>query len=386
MTARIRNRDALLEAAPPGSPRRARALALDMAEAALRAVDPRNCTIAALDALGGDLGRVTIFAFGKAARPMIEGALTRVAAGAGIAVAPVAGDIGPVKVYRGGHPIPAADAEQTGRAFVGLAHTLTEDDTALCLVSGGGSAMLELPADGVTMDEIVAATRAALTSGADIVALNERRRRLSALKGGGLARAMAPARIVNLVLSDVVDAGLEVVASGPTVGAGATTRCAADNRTAVEAAAAYARAAGRSVNVVPAPLTGEARVVALPSFDEDVQVLGGETTVVVRGDGRGGRNQELALAAFEAPGLVLTLATDGVDGASDAAGAIMDDVTRAASGGLDWRAFLDTNDSNGFFRRVGATLQTGPTGTNVADVTIRLSARNQVTVRGGTGG
>jgi len=398
--------------------RERRALGLTLAEAALAAVEPRAATAAAIRRLTGRGVRttgVTVFAFGKAAVPMTRGALDAASVRGGVVIAPslelATHDLERrgLQVRAGGHPLPAADALETGDRVLALARSLGPDDVALCLISGGGSAMLERPRDGVTLETLQRVTRALLAAGADITALNKVRRALSATKGGRLAAAIAPARVVNVILSDVPGAPLEVVASGPTLpppdgdaaavlrrhlgpeGAALAlpppapprlppieTELAADHETARRAVREVARARGLSLTERSGVFGGEARALgaALAAEPPGAWVWSGETTVTVRGDGRGGRNQELALAALEAgwrDGLLLALATDGVDGASDHAGAIAD---AAAARGLrpgEARRALDRNDSAPLLARLGAALRTGPTGTNVADLLIRLA-------------
>ena len=211
-----------------------------------------------------------------------------------------------------------------------------------------------------------------MAGGGSIVELNRCRTAWSRLKGGGLGRAMAPARILNLVLSDVPGQGPELVASGPTVVAEAETLVVGDNLRAQ-------RATGLQLGV-PAYLEGEARDAGAHFYagcGEAARVAGGETTVTVRGPGRGGRNQEFVLGALASGyrgGLLLSLGTDGTDGPSSLAGALLDEavVAQAAAQGLDPAAVLEANDSESFFRKAGGGIETGPIGTNVADLVIYL--------------
>lgn len=385
MPARIENRDALIAGAAPAL-RARRALALDLLDAALDAVEPRRATVAALArARGAGIGLdgCTLIAFGKAARAMAEGALAACGVRRGIVVGFEEGALGPLALRRGAHPLPAPDAPRVGAEVLALARSLGPGDVALCLVSGGGSAMLELPRPGVTMAEIADVTARLNAGGAPIEELNRARAALSQLKGGGLARAMNGATIVNVVLSDVPGGALDVVASGPTLAPGTRDFVAADNTTARRAMVELARSRGLRVDDTPGFLRGEARAAgprwvresaAMP--DLDGRVHGGETVVTVHGGGRGGRNQELALAVLAqgVGGLLATLGTDGIDGASDAAGALVDEgvVATLAEQGLDARAFLDDNDSDALFRAVKTQLITGRTGTNVADVCLFL--------------
>lgn len=371
----VLNRTALLR--PDLSPRLRvrRRTALDAVDRALAAVDAETATAATLDRLG-DLRDCTVLAFGKAAVPMARAALAAgvVKRGIVLGLGPSPPSLGPLRYLRAGHPVPVPDAAEHGREVLALARSLTADDVALCLVSGGGSAMLELPREGLTISDIVRQTEHLLRSGAHIAELNAARAPMSQLKGGRLADAMAPARVINLVLSDVGGHGPEVVASGPTVNASATTVLVAENRTAV---VAVARA---GLELVPGLIHGPARSAGAGFYAGGrggARVAGGEAVVEVRGDGRGGRNQEFALgaaAAGWAGGLVLSFGTDGIDGTSDAAGALVDDavVARARALGFDLDDVLARNDTHGFFEAAGGQIITGPTGTNVADVALFL--------------
>jgi hydroxypyruvate reductase len=365
--------------------------------------------------------------------PRIDGGLVVVKHGHGEDQSP----IGPVEIAGGGHPVPdRAGRETTGR-IAALAAELGERDLLIALVGGGASSLLCLPAAGLSLDDLVRTNSTLLRCGADIVELNAVRKHLSAIKGGQLARLAAPARTIGLVLSDVVGDPLDAVGSGPTAPdpttfdgawgvvdrhrlesqlpaaviehlrrgvAGETAdtpgpddplfrRVAntviAGNRHAARAAVEAARELGFQARAVTTSLTGEAREVGsrIAGMMRDrvetegelrrpvCLVLGGETTVAIRGEGKGGRNQELALAAaMEIDGhsrmAVAALATDGQDGPTDAAGAIAfgDTIARAAKQGLDPRAHLDANDSYPFFDALGDLIRTGPTLTNVADL------------------
>jgi hydroxypyruvate reductase len=325
-----------------------------------------------------------------------------------------------------------------------LAGGLGRDDLLLVLLSGGASALLPAPVTGVSLADKAAVTSLLLRAGATIHELNTVRKHLSRLKGGGLARAAAPARVVCLALSDVVGDDLSTIASGPTVPdpttygdalrilatrgvldkspasvrahleAGArgaipetpkpgeglfarvTTRVVGSNRLSVQVASREARRQGLRPLVLTTRLEGEAREVARalvavlrecvesgqPARPPVCLLAGGETTVTVRGDGRGGRNQELAvaaaepLAAFPGPALVASLATDGIDGMSEAAGGVVDQesLARAAALGVaPPAAFLGASDSRGFLAALGDLIVTGPTGTNVVDLTVLMA-------------
>jgi hydroxypyruvate reductase len=306
---------------------------------------------------------------------------------------------------------------------------LTERDLVLCLISGGGSALLTAPAAPITLDDLRETTRLLLTVGANINELNTVRKHLETLKGGGLARAAAPARVVALAISDVLGDPLDVIASGPTVGDTSTFAdaweviarrdlakrlpasvaarlqaglraeiadtpfpddpCFAAVRTAVianlpraaEGAARRAAELGWQPTIGDLRIEGEAREAALrliasaPTGSRRCLIGGGETTVTVRGDGIGGRNTELALAAALAIDgrtdlAVAALATDGDDGASNSAGAVVtgDTIARGRALGLDAADYLARNDSATYLRQVGSLFVTGPTQTNVADL------------------
>jgi glycerate-2-kinase len=332
----------------------------------------------------------------------------------------------------GGHPLPDSAGAAASARLLAAVRAAGPDVLVLAVLSGGASALLEVPAAGVTLDDLRALTAALLAGGLDIAALNTVRRHCSRVKGGGLARAAARAAgLWALVLSDVVGDDPAVVASGPTVADPTTfadalailARLPADavparirahlergaagrvaetvkpgdpvlarthtvlvggNRDAVDAAAAEARARGYAVHVLAQPLTGDAAeagrqvAAALPAAGRAALVAGGETTVRVVAGGRGGRCQQLALAAAIAlagrDAVLLAGATDGVDGPTDAAGACVDGdtVARARARGYDPVAALAATDSFPVLDATGDLLRTGPTGTNVADVVVAL--------------
>lgn len=395
-----------------GEDRARRERALLLAEAALDAVEPGRATreaLARIERAGGRLDGATLFAFGKASVPMARAAAASVRLAGGIVVALEPAEIDGLDVVRGAHPIPASDAAETGAEVLARARALGPGDVALCLVSGGGSSMLELPVEGVSMAELARVTRALLHRGADIAELNAVRRGLSQLKGGGLARAMNGARVFNVVLSDVPGHPPELVASGPTCapplgapdprdvlvryGLGDVVRhlvlpsppsttiiteIAADNAAARRAIVKRAAELGVALDDREGFFSGEARALGAGLGARDRGwVWGGETTVTVRGHGRGGRNQELVLGALAGGwtrGLLLAFGTDGIDGTSDAAGALVDPaaVARARALGLDPERALATNDAYSFFDALGTALVCGPTGTNVADLCLYL--------------
>ncbi len=338
------------------------------------------------------------------------------------------------EILRGAHPVPDASGLRSARRVAALAEDLGPEDHLLVLLSGGASALLALPVDGISLHDIRIVTEAILESGASIDQLNIVRRSLLELAGGGLARRAHPARVTTLVLSDVPDGSLADIGSGPTVPSptnssdalavleqfdlldripGATvetleekrrhpeagehsinpgtTLVIGSNHIAIEAAAASLRERGYSVRIDPTTLTGPAsdagRRLARGAQKVGVErpeaiVFGGETTVVVRGDGIGGRNTELCLAAAieiegaGAPRTVLSAGTDGIDGVSDCAGAVVDVFTaaRIRENGIDPEEALRNNDSATALQAAADTIRTGPTGTNVADIAVVLGA------------
>jgi glycerate 2-kinase len=340
-----------------------------------------------------------------------------------------------IEIIEASHPIPDAAGQRAAQRILDLASGLGPNDQLVFLVSGGGSALLSLPAPGVTLEDKQAVTRALLRSGATIGEINTVRKHLSAIKGGRLAAAAAPAQVVTLAISDVPGDDPAVIASGPTVPdpssfADARTVLAkyritepasiiarlaaaqdetpkpgdpifaqarytliASPQQALAAAADAAAAAGVTPIVLSDRIEGEARdiglmhaAIALQLRDGQLRVgdkpvslpavllSGGETTVTVRGQGRGGRNSEfllsLAAALGGAPGIAaIACDTDGIDGTEDNAGAILlpDSLARAAAQGVTIKGALANNDSWGFFDVLGDLVVTGPTLTNVND-------------------
>ncbi|MGH2605074.1 MAG: glycerate kinase type-2 family protein [Anaerolineales bacterium] len=376
--------------------------------------------------------RVVVVAFGKAAAGMAQAAAEILgdAWAQGLAVIPHGSTLralGKAEIIEAGHPLPDQGSLLAGRAAQRLLAGLQPQDYLLALISGGGSAMLELPLKGLSLEDLRATQNLLLRSGAPIEDLNLVRRGLSLVKGGGLARFASPARALGLILSDVVGDPLTAIASGPTVLAPAPrqgaalrvlrryklearvpadvltalrsappprrptprpfNRIVASNRIALDAATEQAEKLGFQVQVITRRMVGEARRVGSdlahrarrPVRRPTALLLGGETTVVVRGGGRGGRNQELALsAALELEGspavALMALATDGVDGQTDAAGAIVSGETafRLRAEGVDPAAALEANDSYPALDKIGALIRTGATGTNVNDVVVVL--------------
>jgi hydroxypyruvate reductase len=336
-----------------------------------------------------------------------------------------------------GHPVPDDNGVAGAARIEETASSAGADDLVICLISGGASALLPLPADPIKLAEKQATTQLLLDSGATIHEINAVRKHISKIKGGQLARFAEPARVLALLLSDVIGDDLDVIGSGPTAPDASTFHTAwsvvekyrigsrlpaavrhrlqsglrgevpdtpkpgdpafdktqnliiGSNALALDRAAEKARELGYRPLVLSSSIQGETRDAALfhVAIAEEVRrsgrpvkppccvISGGETTVTIRGKGKGGRNQEFALAAaIGISGMpatvVLSGGTDGTDGPTDAAGAIVDGgtIARSVEGGLDPSKFLDANDSYTFFEKTGDLLVTGPTGTNVMDV------------------
>ena len=420
----------------------AREAILDLLEAGFTAVDPERLVFEELKDHSGDAG-IRVIAIGKAAVPMARGAARALGArlARGIVLAPYehgGGTPNVIECYEAGHPIPDESGVRAAEAIREFCAPLGHADRLLCLLSGGGSALLAAPVPGVELKDLAQTTRLLLACGATIGEINTVRRHLSTLQGGGLARAAYPASLLTLILSDVVEDRIETIASGPTMpdpttfadaervlrrhrlrievplsvrrylrdGADgrvpetakpgdpiferADIRVVANNSTFLDAVCEHAARIGLRVHRELRPMVGEARNVgaclgqhvaelAESIAEPTLLVAGGETTVTLHGDGRGGRNQEVALAAAQAlegtdSVLFATCATDGTDGVTDAAGALVDGATidRGRESGLDPELALRGNDSYVFLSATGDLLRTGPTGTNVADVVLAL--------------
>lgn len=314
-----------------------------------------------------------------------------------------------IEIVEAGHPLPDEAGEDAARRMLEMAHELGPDDLLLCLISGGGSALLSLPAPGLTLATKREITRRLLRSGAPIGEINCLRKHLSAIKGGRLAAAASPAWVLTLAISDVPGDDPAVIASGPTVPDPSTCQDAlailrkyglpgpvlsesvkrldnsefhliATPMAMLQAAALEAKKEGVPTRILGDDLEGEARDLAREMADLALQsgpgllLSGGETTVTVRGSGRGGRNAEFLLAlAIELKGAsgiwALAADSDGIDGSEDNAGAFItpDTLSRAAALGLDPAAYLANNDSYSLFEKLGDLLITGPTRTNVND-------------------
>ncbi|HJS18137.1 MAG TPA: glycerate kinase [Anaerolineales bacterium] len=400
---------------------------LRIISAAIDAVDPYLAVQRNLPAIEG---RIFGLGIGKAAIPMMDALAERIPLASGLAVTKFASGQSRslYTVMEGGHPIPDESSLQAGERALEFVSSLGEDDTLVCLISGGGSALMTAPR--VPLEDMQNLTSLLLASGARIDEINTLRRQLDRIKGGGLAGA-TNARIVSLILSDVVGNPLEAIASGPTA-PNPTTREDArailekyglerqvpdsilknmhsgsllpdfleqapglqnvkniiigDNKLAAQAALEQAEGEGFHAEILMNDLQGEAREVGVllaNKLRDELTICprpfcliaGGETTVTVKGKGKGGRNQELALSALhELSGLekvmLVALATDGDDGPTDAAGAVVtgESARRAAALGLDAADSLSRNDAYPFFQKLGDLIKSGPTGTNVNDL------------------
>jgi glycerate 2-kinase len=411
-----------------------RQLLRDMFEAAIAAASPDKAVPANLPE--PPAGRTIVVGAGKAAASMARAVETRWPPDkplSGLVVTRYGHGVGPLRridVVEAAHPVPDAAGQKAAGRILDLVRGLGPEDLVLCLISGGGSALLSLPARGITLDDKQALNKALLRSGANIHEINCVRKHLSAIKGGRLAVAAAPARIVSLIVSDVPGDDPSVIASGPTTPDATTladakavlrrygivpppsvqarlddskaetpkpgdpafarseTRIIAAPQASLEAAAEVAAQAGYRPLILGDAIEGEAKEVGKvmaaiarqiavhgqPASSPCVLISGGETTVTVRGAGRGGRNVELLLSlAIQLDGRPRIFAiagdTDGADGAEEVAGAIVtpDSLERARRAGLNARAVLADNDAHNFFRVLGDQVVTGPTLTNVND-------------------
>ncbi|CAN5627227.1 glycerate kinase [soil metagenome] len=384
-----------------------------------------------------DAGRVIVLGAGKAAMGMASGALEALESrvDAGVLAVPHLSETAmpPLDVYGAGHPLPDTGSLAAAAESMRMARGAGAEDLVLCLISGGASALWAAPPDGVGLDDLRQITSALLLAGADIGEINTVRKHLSRIAGGRLALAAAPAKLITLAISDVIGAPPETIGSAPTVpdnttfndalavlarheldpplsvlrhlqiGAADETQAgetAADRAIfhivarlddALSAARAEAESLGYRAEIVSNSLTGEARAVGadIASFaltalrsaggDRRALIWGGETTVTVLGEGRGGRNQELALAAARIlegrdEFTILACGTDGIDGPTHAAGGLTDGgtVARAAAAGLSADDALERNDVLPLLSAAGDLVVTGPTGTNVGDILVVL--------------
>lgn len=425
--------------------------------AAVRAVDPGEAVRRHLGRDGellrigqeridlGRIGTLVVVGCGKAAAPM-AGAVEEIV-GDRIARGVVVTKYGHgqptrlIRVQEAGHPVPDQAGVAGAQAILDQVRGLGPEDLVLVLISGGGSALTPAPVPGISLAEKQALTTALLACGADIREMNTLRKHISRFKGGQLVRAAQPARVVALILSDIVGDPLDAIASGPTVPDPTTYADAlaildrygirgeipgpirdrleagargevpetpkpddplfarvrnlivGSNLQALQAARSEAQARGLTPMILSSSIEGETREIARmhaalareirtsgnPLRPPACLISGGETTVTLRGAGKGGRNQEFVLAAaLDIAGLpgtvILSAGTDGTDGPTEAAGAVADGQTcaRALAAGLDPRAALDRNDAYPLFQRLGDLLVTGPTRTNVMDVRLVL--------------
>ncbi|MEM0247279.1 MAG: glycerate kinase [Desulfurococcaceae archaeon] len=429
-------------------------LLIEAVECALRVADPYGAVTSHLGVKGGELlvgnrridvkGSVHVVGFGKASRRMAEAVLNvlgdRVAGG--VVVHPgERGRVGPIEVLEGDHPLPGLNTLKSSQRLLEYLEHVSERDILLVLVSGGGSALFEIPEEGVTLEDVAWITRELMRRGVGIYELNTVRKRLSRVKGGKLLRYINASRVVSLIVSDVIGDRVDVVASGPTApdetsfadaysvlersgllgslprhvrellergvrGEVPDTPKPGDpcfskvdnvvilsNQAVLEALSRVLSARGFNVLVLTSMLEGEAREVGrvLASIIRNVHkygkpvpkpaaiLAGGETVVTVRGSGIGGRNQELclslAMGISDLPDTVAAcVATDGIDGVSPAAGALVDGKTveKALTMGLNPINYLENNDSYTFFYRLGQVIVTGYTETNVNDLFISL--------------
>ncbi len=425
-------------------------------EASLSAVDPEQAVIAHLKVDGSRLvldgthlnldsiERIFLVGAGKAGVPMAEAVqkllgnrLTRGMVVVKDGYAQTTAVSPHIPIFTAAHPIPDQRGIMAAKEIFNLLQNTTPHDLVIFLISGGGSALMTSPPPGISLLDLQKLTEILLKCGATINEINVLRKHLDEIKGGQLARKAAPARIITLILSDVVGDPLDIIASGPTVPDPSTFQDAlailerhsivpqvptaildhlrqgadgnlpdtpkpgdplfervtniviASNKTAAQAAVQQAQREGFHAQLLTSFLQGEARqagrflAAVLKQMAIDGQplmrpaclVAGGETTVTLKGEGLGGRNQELALAAVndlaDLPGALLAaLATDGGDGPTDAAGAVVSEMTheRALKLGLDPQLYLSRNDSYHFFKRLDDLIITGPTQTNVNDL------------------
>ncbi len=451
----IKNFEDLLESTVKDKDRKAREIALNCIEAALSVVDPRNAVYKSVKLEGNmliinglkfdldEIDNIYVIGGGKASGAMAE------------AIESILGDLikdGVVNVLKGTesrfkvkriklvgatHPIPSELGVSGVKEMLKIAEKATKKDLVIVLISGGGSALMPMPAHPITLDEKKKVTQLLLKSGATINEINAVRKHISAFKGGQLARAIYPATTVALIISDVVGDPLDTIASGPTAPDTTTFEDAykvlkfynilnevprsvkdriekglrgeipetpkpgdkifekvhniiiANNKTACKAAEERAKEYGANTIILSTFIEGEARHVGtvlagiareIHKYDEPLRrpaviIMGGETTVTVVGEGKGGRNQELVLsAAIRIKGLdgvvISSIGTDGIDGITDAAGGIVDSTTfyRGKEKGLDIFDYLSNNDSYTYLKNVGDLIITGPTGSNVNDI------------------
>jgi glycerate 2-kinase len=422
----------------------------DMFYASLQAVDPYKSTSLYTDKIrsvfqSGQYKKLMVIGFGKASCPMakpLEDQLFDLI-NSGIVITkykhcPSPYMLKKIRIFEAGHPIPDENGLRATEAIINLLKGVDKDILLICLISGGGSALFVSPYEGITLNEKQKVTELLLKAGANISELNTVRKHISKVKGGRLAEIAYPAKIISLILSDVIGDRLDVIASGPTApdkmkynealkvlekyGLIALTPTSVletlhkganglipetpkegykafrnveniiigSNRKALEAAKTKAENLGFQAEILSSEISGEARDVGRWLAKKAIEakgkgqrakclISGGETTVTVKGNGLGGRNMELALSfAMEIEGIdgitLLSAGTDGTDGPTDAAGAIVDGETvkKVKAVGLNPEEYLKNNDSYNFFKKFDGLFVTGPTGTNVMDIQIMV--------------
>lgn len=425
-------------------------------DAAIEAVNPRRCMFEHVSVEGDSLkvdgksyglssyGGIYVISFGKAAAAMAEAAEKllgeRITDGIVVSNSEPRTKFGRMSFMLSSHPVPDEKSVRAAGRIMSLLEKTGGNDLVLFLISGGGSSMLAMPREGLSLEDKRKVTEQLLISGVDTYGLNTVRKKLSSIKGGGLLKQALPSEVITLILSDVVGDNLEAIASGPTVADTTTFREAwrvvealgvehqippkvvvelergmrgelprqtdiapgervrtvviGNNRKCVSAAGRKAEELGYSTLVLSSQIRGEAKEVAkcVAAIALDIErfgkplpmpaclVLGGETTVNVKKNGKGGRNTETALSfCMEIIGheniVGLFAGTDGIDGPTDAAGAICDGLSRlsARERNISARDHLMANDSYSFFDSLGDLIKTGPTGTNVMDIGIVLA-------------
>ena len=454
----IKNTAQLIENVEDETLQRLRHDACIILVSALKAVDPKEAILSALT-LEGDvlsfnggsidlsgISRIFVVGGGKAGSLMtraiesilgnrITGGIVNVIKGTEKAV-----KVNKVELWGASHPIPCSEGEKGVDRMLDMTNGLTKRDLVITLISGGGSALMPYPASGISLSDLQETTNLLLMAGSNINELNTVRKHLSGFKGGQFARHVAPARMLNLILSDVIGDPLDTIASGPTapddstfvqaravldnyglldklpenvlerinsglngiypetpkrddpIFDGVFNLVIANNLKAAQSAKQTAEGLGYNPMILSTYIEGEAKQVGkvfagiaqeehfsgLPLPKPAAIIIGGETTVTVNGGGKGGRNQEVALGAIQKMNglnaVLATLGTDGIDGPTDASGAIVDgkSLDRAISLGLNPDSFLKENDAYTFFNGLNDLIFTGPTGTNVNDLSVIL--------------
>ena len=418
---------------------------------ALQAVNPYKATVLHTDRIlsvfrNGNYNKVYVVGFGKAVIPMLRAIIDEIGQiiTSGIIITKYghstqAQECDKIGVYEAGHPLPDENGLRATREILELLKSVDDHTLVLCLISGGGSALLVSPYDSITLEEKQKTTDLLLKAGADIYELNAVRKHISHVKGGRLAETAYPAEVISFILSDVINDRLDVIASGPTspdkttyldalriiekyhleevpktvmdllkkglqglvpetpregnpVFERVNNMIIGNNKMAINAAKNEAEALGYNATILSAEIHGEARLAARYLAKKAIElkcsknsvlkmclIAGGETTVSVRGLGSGGRNMETALTfALEIEGMsgitFLSAGTDGTDGPTDAAGAIVDGQTvrKARTMGINPERYLQNNDSYNLLKSIDELFMTGPTGTNVMDIQITL--------------